>query len=146
MLADEKSSSVFRSTAARRPFEHNLLLRPTAFALESREEESTVQEVYAALVNDATRNAQILHNIQGVVAEGRCPLVLTERIQHLTILADALNKKVKHVIVLRGGMAKKQRKAAMEQLGAVSDNELRAWNQSRGGGHSPENDLVESHS
>lgn len=114
-----------RQATVKRPFEHNALLRPTVFALESREVESTVQEVYAALVNDATRNAQIVHDIEGVVAEGCCPLVLTERVQHLTILADALNKKVKHVIVLRGGMGKKQRKAAQDRLRAVSDKEPR---------------------
>ncbi len=114
-----------RQATERRPFEHNVLLRPTALALESNEEESTIQEVYAALVNDATRNAQILHDIEAVVAEGRCPLVLTERVQHLAILADALSREVKHVIVLRGGMGKKQRKAVMDQLGAVSDKEPR---------------------
>ncbi|NIA16274.1 MAG: hypothetical protein GWP08_19610 [Nitrospiraceae bacterium] len=32
---------------------------------------------------------------------------------------------MKHVVVLRGGMGKKQRKAAMEELGAVADKDSR---------------------
>lgn len=111
-----------RQAASKRPFEHNVYLRPTTFTLESKEEKSTVRDVYAALIHDGTRNAQIVHDIESVVTEGRCPLVITERIQHLTTLSGDLNKKVEHVIVLRGGMGKKKRKAAMEQLRAIPDD------------------------
>jgi superfamily II DNA or RNA helicase len=59
------------------------------------------------------------------MTDGRCPLVLTERVQHLTILADALLKTSTNIFVLRGGMGKKQRKAVLDQLAAVPDKEPR---------------------
>jgi len=114
-----------RQAAAKRPFEHNVLLRPTAFSLESSGEDLTVQQIYAALASDMPRNTQIIHDVTSAVADGRCPLVLTERLQHLTILSDALRKEFKHVIVLRGGMGKKQRKASMTELNAIPDGESR---------------------
>jgi superfamily II DNA or RNA helicase len=114
-----------RRATAQRPFEHNVLLRPTTFCLESGEEELTVQQIYAALATDATRNAQIVHDVKSVMTDGRCPLVLTERVQHLTILADALLKTSTNIFVLRGGMGKKQRKAVLDQLAAVPDKEPR---------------------
>ena len=114
-----------RSAAAKRPFEHNVYLRHTVFIPGGTAEEPTVQDIYTALVEDAARNAQIVEDIVYCVAEGRCPLVLTERIQHLTLFEEALRNRVEHVIVLRGGMGKKQRSAAMAQLAAVPELEPR---------------------
>ena len=42
------------------------------------------------------------------VREGRSPLVLTERNDHLDCLASRLSAAVRHLVVLRGGMGKKQ--------------------------------------
>ncbi len=114
-----------RRATAERPFEHNVLLRPTTFRLESSEQDLTVQKIYGALAADMDRNAEIVHDVTAAMADGRCPLILTERVQHLTILADALGKEVKHVIVLRGGMGKKQRRAATAELNAIPDDEPR---------------------
>ncbi|MCF6284566.1 MAG: DEAD/DEAH box helicase [Candidatus Hydrogenedentes bacterium] len=114
-----------RSAAAKRPFEHKAYLRHTAFMPETTAEALTIQEIYAALVEDAARNAQIVDDIVSCVSEGRCPLVLTERVQHLKIVEEALRGRAEHVIVLRGGMGKKQRSAAMAQLAAVPDEEPR---------------------
>ena len=114
-----------RRATAERPFEHNVLLRPTTFRLESSEEDLTVQKIYGALAVDMDRNAQIIHDVTAAMADGRCPLILTERVQHLTILADALGREVEHVIVLRGGMGKKQRTTAMAELDSIPDDEPR---------------------
>ena len=114
-----------RSAAARRPFEHNVYLRHTTFIPRATAEDPAIQEIYAALVEDAVRNAQIVEDVVSCVAEGRCPLVLTERLQHLTLLEEALRDQVEHVVVLRGGMGKKQRKAVMAQLSAVPDENPR---------------------
>ena len=47
---------------------------------------------------------------------GGSPLILTERIDHLDILAGRLRGLVKNLIVLRGGMGAKQRMAVMDYL------------------------------
>ena len=57
--------------------------------------------------------------------DGRSPLVLTERNEHLDRFESGLAGKVPHVVVLRGGMGKKQRQASVERLAAIAPNEGR---------------------
>jgi superfamily II DNA or RNA helicase len=52
-------------------------------------------------------------------------LVLTERTEHLRILAELLGKSAKHVVILKGGMGKRQREATLDQLKSIPDNEER---------------------
>jgi very-short-patch-repair endonuclease len=51
--------------------------------------------------------------------------VLTERNEHLDRFESALSASVPHVVVLRGGMGKKQRRAAAERLAAIPLDEGR---------------------
>jgi superfamily II DNA or RNA helicase len=51
--------------------------------------------------------------------------LLTERTEHLQILAALLADKVKNIIILKGGMSKKQRDSVEEQLNNIGQNEER---------------------
>jgi superfamily II DNA or RNA helicase len=77
------------------------------------------------LTHDESRNSLIVQDIVNSVRVGRSPLVLTERIGHLNILASRLEGSVKNLIVLRGGMGTKQRRAAMDHLARISADEER---------------------
>jgi superfamily II DNA or RNA helicase len=55
-----------------------------------------------------------------VVGAGRTPLVLTSRKEHLERLLVGLSA-IEHVIILKGGMGKKQRQAAAEKLASIPD-------------------------
>lgn len=66
------------------------------------------------LAGACDRNSLIVDEIRASVAEGRSPLVLTERTEHLRVLAEMLGESVKNVVVLRGGMGKRQREAVMD--------------------------------
>jgi superfamily II DNA or RNA helicase len=59
------------------------------------------------------------------VNAGRSPLVLTERSDHLDRLERELTQSVRHLIVLRAGMGKKQRQAVSDRLADVSRDEAR---------------------
>jgi superfamily II DNA or RNA helicase len=48
------------------------------------------------------------------------PLVLTHRTAHLEHLALGLSS-IEHVVILKGGMGKKQRRAAAEKLASIPD-------------------------
>ena len=48
------------------------------------------------------------------------PVILTERTEHLAWLAEQLRPQVQHVIVLKGGMGVKQRRAVMAQLMVIA--------------------------
>ncbi|MCU0771481.1 MAG: DUF559 domain-containing protein [Verrucomicrobia bacterium] len=116
-----------RQQAAVRPFTHSVLVRPTGFRDESRHSHGAkcegenprqeFQKLYDALWRDEKRNAMICADVLASLREGRSPLVLTERTEHLELLAERLAGESATVIALRGGMG---RKALREALGRLT--------------------------
>ena len=78
------------------------------------------QELYAELIADEERNRLIHQDVIQTLREGRSPLVLTERNEHLDSLAKQLGAEVRHLVVLRGGMRKKELDATLRPLGCHS--------------------------
>jgi len=114
-----------RVVALERPFKHVVLFKETRFKIPESMAGTTIQEIYSALVNDRDRNTQIVNEILASLANGRSPLVLTERTEHLRILAEMLGESAKHLVILKGGMGKRQREAALDQLKSIPDSEER---------------------
>src|SRR5207253_6772833 len=77
------------------------------------------------LVDDETRNRRISEEVVQAVRDGRSPLVLTERNEHLDRFEGLLSASARHVVVLRGGMVKKQRQAAAARLATIPPEEGR---------------------
>ena len=93
------------------PFAHTVLVRPTGFhPLRAADPDvrSQFQDLYDELISDDARNRLICEDVAQAVREGRSPLVLTERTNHLEGLAEALSPEVRHLIILRGGMDRKE--------------------------------------
>jgi superfamily II DNA or RNA helicase len=107
------------------PFEHKVTPRHTDFRMAPEFTEVTIQDIYAALVDDASRNEMIANDIVGTIESGRCPLLLTGRTEHLQYFASKLAGVAKHVFVLKGGMGKKQRRATAAALASVPEDESR---------------------
>lgn len=117
-----------RSQAEKRPFDHKVIVRPTIFRLPSHLQNSTdqsVQEIYTLLANDDLRNRMIVDDVVGAVQSHRFPVLLTERREHLEVLAGLLAGKVAHVFVMKGGMGKKQRRQLADQINSVPENQSR---------------------
>ena len=114
-----------RSRAARRPFEHRLIIRETAFGRDRTVSVDRIQPLYAELATDELRNRLIVDDVRSVLAEGRSPILLTERKDHLELLAAGLQSVARHVLVLRGGMTPTERRAAAATLAAIPDAEPR---------------------
>lgn len=114
-----------QDVAEQRSFRQVLVMRPTDFAMPVHATEPTIQDIYTALSHDASRNGLILDDIKEALNGGRCPLVLTERTEHLEYLAAELRRSAKHVVVMRGGMGKKQRAVLNEQINSVPAHEER---------------------
>ena len=102
-----------RKQAASRPFDHKVIFRRTEFQLPRRrpDEQPAIQELYAKLAQDPARNDLIFDDILSALEDGRSPVVITERKDHLDILAGRLSKFAKNVVVLRGGMGARRSRA-----------------------------------
>lgn len=115
-----------RQQAATRPFTHSVLVRPTGFRGETpiphfaKSEISSprleFQKLYDVLWRDEERNQMICADVLAVLREGRSPLVLTERTEHLELLAEGLRGGDADVITLRGGMGRKALQEALARL------------------------------
>lgn len=114
-----------KAGAGARPFAQQLIVRYTSFALRGGQREPTIQELYTLLARDEQRNEMLLDDVIGALEEGRSPILLTERRDHLEYLASRLEKFARHVVVLRGGMRERERQVLMERIEAIPDEEER---------------------
>lgn len=117
-----------RQQAAERPFTHEVLVRPTGFMPGGEPEEDKrmeFQRLCDAVMKSTSRNAQIIAEVLQAVKAGRSPVVLTERTEHLEVIAAGLRAQVSHVITLQGGMGRKALTAVLDQLKAIPVEESR---------------------
>ena len=117
-----------KQQAAARPFEHTVHVRPTAFhSLKPGDPDARIRfhDLYNELIADEARNRLICGDIVQAVRQGRSPVVLTERNEHLDHLVGRLSAEIRHLIVLRGGMGVKQLRAITARLATIPENEER---------------------
>lgn len=110
--------------AGARPFAQRLLVRETSFESEGSRDLG-IQEIYRQLAHDRGRNELILDDVIAAVAAGRSPIVLTERRDHLGLLAERLKAFARHLVILRGGTRSRERRAVAEQLANIPEAEER---------------------
>ena len=67
----------------------------------------------------------ILDDVIGALEDGRSPILLTERRDHLDYFADQLGSVARHLVILRGGMGVRQRREVADQLRGIPENEER---------------------
>lgn len=86
-----------------------------------------IQDVYALLAADKERNRLIIEDVVAAVLAKRSPVVLTERREHLDTLARLLSQRIhaSRVIVMAGGMGKKQRKQLVDKIANIPAGEPR---------------------
>ena len=114
-----------RSQLAQRPFDHRLVVRETDFDPPTQISDTTIQKLYGLLIVDEKRNEQIINDVLMAMEEGRSPILLTERKEHLELLHDRLQGFVRHIVVLRGGRSAKERRKIEEQLASIPAGEER---------------------
>jgi superfamily II DNA or RNA helicase len=117
-----------RQQARERPFSHHVLVRRTGFTLPealAANENLKIYDLYRALAEDENRNALIAADVLDALEQGRNPVVITERTEHLERLAGLLSHRARHVIVLRGGMGVRQRREAEARLRQIPSDESR---------------------
>ena len=117
-----------KAAAVERPFHHTVHVRPTSFrslAEADPDQRRQFHDLYQELIADENRNRMICDEVVQSVQEGRSPLVLTERKEHLKALAQQLESRVKNVIALHGGKAFREARVVAERLARIPDDEER---------------------
>lgn len=117
-----------KQQAENRPFEHSVVVRPTGFrsaAPPDLDFRRQFQALYNELIADSDRNTMICEDVLQAVNQGRSPILLTERHEHLTELAARLAPRVANLFVLRGGMGKKEIRYITSALSTLAENEPR---------------------
>lgn len=108
--------------AEKRNFEHFIIPRFTSFR-DVAINERTITQVYKGLAESEIRNKLIVADVKTALENGRTPIVLTERREHVLLLAQELQSYCKNVITLFGTPSAKERRDSLEQLQVISDNE-----------------------
>jgi len=72
--------------------------------------------IYSALGSDEARNSLIFDDVLMALEAGRCPLILTERRDHLETLRVRFERFTRNLVVLHGGLAAGERRTALAGL------------------------------
>lgn len=112
-----------RQQAEKRPFDHYVIPRFTPFRKPMSQDENdwTIGAIYSAISTSQIRNKIIIDDVIKSVEEGRNPIVLTERTEHVKLISEALSQSLPNVIALTGGMSAKERRTAFERLSNIPE-------------------------
>ena len=118
-----------KTLARREPFDHIVYVRPTVFRMSVGKvgEDGHIEynDLCDELVADAARNRQIVQDVLSVIAEGRSPVVLSDRREQVETIARLLDGRVQHILLLMGGMGRRQLKTERERLATIPETESR---------------------
>lgn len=109
-----------KAQIARQSFNRVLIPRFTPFrALEDK----TAIQYLSDLAVDKARNQLIVEDVVSSLSEGRCPIILTKRKDHIDILAELLRPYCRNVIRLIGTASAKEKREMMERLQEIPKSE-----------------------
>src|SRR6266568_6626933 len=113
-----------KASAAVRGLSHGLVIREPSFS-DTWSPGDAIQDLYAAMAADEARNALVLDDVISALEEGRSPLLLTERRDHLEFFVQKLRGATRHLVVLHGGLSARARKEALASLAEIPAGEER---------------------
>lgn len=107
-----------RELKQNRKMEHKVIVKKTNYKYIPTEEKDKIQisEILNDMCQNVFRNSMIIEDIKKSILEGRIPIVLTERIEHLKILKDSLEDLNVPVVIYKGNMGKKKAKEIQDLL------------------------------
>jgi hypothetical protein len=106
--------------------ELRVIRRDTDFDPSGLPPDPGIQEVYSALAADDRRIELVANDTLGLLREGRAPILLTERREHLDRLAERLREHVPGLVTLHGDVTPRRRRDALSRL-SDSPTTSRGW-------------------
>ena len=119
-------STTTKQMNAAQDFAHFFIPRFSSFHYVPELTESknpSINQYYEKLISNSTRNEQIIADVKNAVKDGRTPLILSERIEHLNILYEKLSDSAQNIIFITGRGTQKQKNEILEKLKAVPADE-----------------------
>ena len=110
-----------KEQAEKRAFKHYLQPRFTTYR--SAVTDKGIAAIYKDLAENEIRNDHIVKDVIKALKNGRTPIILTERREHVLLLADRLNGHCTNIITLFGTTSSKARRETMARLQAIPENE-----------------------
>ena len=92
------------------------------YILTEEKEKIQISEILNDMCHNVFRNSLIIEDIDKCILEGRIPIVLTERVEHLNILKEQLEKLNVPVVIYKGNMGKKRTKEIQETIRKADEN------------------------
>lgn len=115
-----------KEQAGKRNFDHYIIPCFTGFWKPFTQNESDwhITKIFAALAENDLRNQQIAIDINEALINGRTPIVLTQRKDHVMQLATILESQIDvHIITLIGADSAKIKNKMVESLNAIPPDE-----------------------
>ena len=109
-----------KEQAEKRPFEHYLIPRFTSFRSAA---DKTITAIYKELSENQLRNNLIANDVIEALCDGRTPIILTERREHIETLSGLLSGKCDNIITLFGTSSQKEKRETLAKLESIPDNE-----------------------
>lgn len=113
-----------RELKQNKEMEHVVIVKSTGYKYISTEEKDKTQisEILNDMCHNIFRNNMIVQDIKRCVLEGRIPIVLTERVEHLKILKEELDSINVPVVIYKGAMGKKKAKEIRDIIDEADKN------------------------
>lgn len=109
-----------------------VIVRETDFKMpEDAGPQPPIHEVWEKLVADESRLELVAHDLRESIEEGRFPLVISERKEHLALLSKVFDSKLSDLnakgFVLVGGMGKRAMAAALAEIENATENDMKPY-------------------
>ena len=105
-----------KAYAEKQGFERILVPRFTKFRCTATDKKLTITDIYKELSESGSRNKQIVNDVKTAVANGRTPIVISERTSHLRSLYETLADAADNVIIISGQGTAKSKKELIENI------------------------------
>jgi superfamily II DNA or RNA helicase len=114
-----------KEQAEARPFEHFIIPRFTRFQKPAHRDHSKWEfsDIYKDIQNSDVRNDLIIQDVIAATQQGRNPIILSERTEHVEYLAEQLKPHIKNVMVLTGGGSQKSSRENLQIVADIPENE-----------------------
>lgn len=104
--------------------EHTVIVKKTNYKYIPSDEQDKIliSEILNDMCHNVFRNSMIIEDIKKCVADGRTPIVLTERVEHLKILKEGLDELNIPIVIYKGNMGKKKTKEIHDIIKEADEN------------------------